>query len=339
MNGRRRCVFFLAIFLFFLPLAVNVCLAGYDIEIQTTLTSDGTRGNRLADETTGTYQFDYGNDASVAFTLPFSFPFFSSSHTGLIADSDGNIWFSGLGSGPRIAVWNTDLNSYYHGGIFVEAKTSPARVVIQWQTETAKLAGYGQLNTFEAVLYADGQIQLNYPTIAATSTSDAGSGLSDGAAWVSLPAAVPALAGSSLVLTPTDGGSGDQCSDGSLTDTDGDGTADLCDDDDDGDGVLDSDDAFPLDPNETTDTDGDGVGDGGDDDIDGDGITNAWEELYGLDSYAADALDDQDGDGLNNLLEYKNGFDPTNSDTDGDGATDKQEWISRKIIPALNILK
>jgi hypothetical protein len=44
-------------------------------------------------------------------------------------------------------------------------------------------------------------------------------------------------------------------------DTDGDGTANASDTDDDGDGVLDTADAFPLDPNASSDTDSDGIAD------------------------------------------------------------------------------
>ena len=42
--------------------------------------------------------------------------------------------------------------------------------------------------------------------------------------------------------------------------------------DDDGDGIPDTEDAFPLDPDETTDSDGDGIGNNEDDDDDGDGF-------------------------------------------------------------------
>ncbi|GAA4885990.1 S8 family serine peptidase [Ferrimonas pelagia] len=44
--------------------------------------------------------------------------------------------------------------------------------------------------------------------------------------------------------------------------------------DTDGDGVLDGDDAFPLDPNESQDSNGNGIGDNSDPDIDGDGVAN-----------------------------------------------------------------
>ena len=61
------------------------------------------------------------------------------------------------------------------------------------------------------------------------------------------------------------------------SDTDGDGICDTLDTDSDGDGVIDSEDDFPYDQNETTDTDGDGVGDNSDDDLDGDGWNNSAE--------------------------------------------------------------
>ena len=51
----------------------------------------------------------------------------------------------------------------------------------------------------------------------------------------------------------------------------------LSDVDSDGDGVLDSQDAFPHDPNESVDTDGDGIGNNADTDDDGDGASDADE--------------------------------------------------------------
>ena len=74
-------------------------------------------------------------------------------------------------------------------------------------------------------------------------------------------------------------------------DTDADGLGDVCDGDDDGDGVLDSNDAFPLDVNESVDTDGDGTGNNADFDDDGDGT---------LDLIDAFPLDPQENTDLNN---------------------------------------
>jgi beta-glucanase (GH16 family) len=98
--------------------------------------------------------------------------------------------------------------------------------------------------------------------------------------------------------------------------------------DSDGDGIPDSDDAFPLDPNESLDTDGDGVGDNADSDDDGDGVpdysdafpTNPEETLdTDGDGVGNNADSDDDGDGV---PDYGDAF-PTNPgeslDTDGDG--------------------
>ncbi|MDB4322133.1 S8 family serine peptidase [bacterium] len=58
----------------------------------------------------------------------------------------------------------------------------------------------------------------------------------------------------------------------SLPDLDGDGLADVVDQDDDGDNVLDSEDAFPRNSEESTDNDGDNIGDNEDVDDDNDGV-------------------------------------------------------------------
>ena len=69
------------------------------------------------------------------------------------------------------------------------------------------------------------------------------------------------------------------------TDVDNDGIPNDEDDDDDGDGFLDTEDAFPLDPNEFRDTDGDGYGDASDNDIDGDGYLNTTETASNSDPF------------------------------------------------------
>ena len=48
--------------------------------------------------------------------------------------------------------------------------------------------------------------------------------------------------------------------------------------DDDNDGVLDIDDMFPCDPNQSADNDLDGIGDGDDIDDDNDGILDVYED-------------------------------------------------------------
>ena len=112
----------------------------------------------------------------------------------------------------------------------------------------------------------------------------------------------------------------DECNDSIIEETDSDG-----------DGVLDKDDAFPNDPNETTDTDGDGVGDNGDafpndpsetTDTDGDGVgDNADAYPNDPDRWEEEPVD-TDGDGV---LDKDDAFpnDPNETtDTDGDGVGD-----------------
>ncbi len=104
--------------------------------------------------------------------------------------------------------------------------------------------------------------------------------------------------------------------------------------DSDGDGVVDSEDAFPNDPNETTDTDGDGVGDNGDafpndatetTDTDGDGVgDNADAFPQDPNKWDPDPVD-SDGDGV---VDSEDAFpnDPTETaDTDGDGVGDNAD--------------
>ncbi len=64
--------------------------------------------------------------------------------------------------------------------------------------------------------------------------------------------------------------------------------------DSDGDGVVDSNDAFPTDPNESVDTDGDGIGNNADADDDGDGMPDSYEIANGLNSLVNDASGDID---------------------------------------------
>jgi len=103
--------------------------------------------------------------------------------------------------------------------------------------------------------------------------------------------------------------------------------------DTDGDGMLDSSDAFPLDPSEWSDTDNDGVGDNGDDlpydsnetvDTDGDGIGDNADEFPN----DANETVDTDGDGIgDNADEFPNDANET-KDTDGDGYGDNLDDVN-----------
>ena len=114
-------------------------------------------------------------------------------------------------------------------------------------------------------------------------------------------------------------------------DHDDDGQPDFCDPDDDGDG-------WSTRTEGTVDTDRDGHPDYLDDDSDGDGVLDRDEPLADSDCDGTrDRLDDDDaggpcgdadGDGLTNDDERACGADPTQPDTDGDGALDGNESCS-----------
>jgi len=109
-------------------------------------------------------------------------------------------------------------------------------------------------------------------------------------------------------------------------DTDGDGIVNTIDDDDDNDGVLDVNDSFSLDENESIDTDNDGIGDNADTDDDNDGVldvddinrTNPHSDTDGdgIDDLIEGVLD-SDGDGISDALESNS------TDTDSDGVPDQ----------------
>ena len=100
-------------------------------------------------------------------------------------------------------------------------------------------------------------------------------------------------------------------------DTDADGICDLLDTDTDGDGVIDSEDAFPEDPDETTDSDGDGIGDNSDNDLDNDGWNNSDEVNCATDPMdGSDFPDDFDNDTLCDLID---------TDDDNDGYLDTDD--------------
>ena len=95
-------------------------------------------------------------------------------------------------------------------------------------------------------------------------------------------------------------------------DTDGDYIGNNADTDDDNDGVLDVDDAFSLDATESVDTDGDGIGNNADTDDDDDGVLDV-DDAFPLD--ASEYLD-TDNDGIGNKAD---------TDDDNDGISDSDE--------------
>lgn len=119
-----------------------------------------------------------------------------------------------------------------------------------------------------------------------------------------------------------------------VQDTDHDGIPNDKDSDDDGDGVLDTEDAFPLNPNEQYDTDGDGIGNNADPDDDNDGVPDKFDDMpldpnetldTDKDGIGNNADTDDDGDGLSDIAEENLGTNPIKADTDGDGVNDKED--------------
>lgn len=175
-----------------------------------------TTASRLQAETAG-YAFNYGDEDKVVYSLPWSFLYYGQSYSQIVADSNGNVWFAPADpdnlpntfdlttTGPVIAAWNSDLTSYSYGGVFVEHKTSPERVVVEWQVETFASQSSAKLNKIQAVLYQDGRVQLNYGPFGDIAGTDAGSGLSKGdgvevSNVTQLFDAVPGLQGRSFLV-------------------------------------------------------------------------------------------------------------------------------------------
>ncbi len=177
----------------------------------------GTYADRLKTRTTD-YDYRYGDEQSFTYSLPWLFTFYGQAYGQITVDTNGNIWFANsspvhsfdlinTGKGPVIAAWNNDLNSTYYGGAFVQRITSPDCVVVEWLTETYDDAGFNRLNNFEAVLYPDGKIRLDYKSFDQTTNKDFGSGVSlnDGTHYVEVANAAGGVynfTGKSLLLTP-----------------------------------------------------------------------------------------------------------------------------------------
>ena len=149
---------------------------------------DGTDANRL-NSPTADYDYAYGDEASVTYTLPWQFNFYGQSYSQINIDTNGYVWFGAAGSasplnlaanghGPVIAAWNNSLSSYFYGGVFVQHKTNPERVVIEWQTETYSDEGYNIPNDLEIVLFPSGAIRTDYKSFTTTTGNDFDSGIS-----------------------------------------------------------------------------------------------------------------------------------------------------------------
>ena len=178
---------------------------------------DGTNAN-TNNAPTADYAYTYGDEATVVYNLPWALTFYGQSYNSITADTNGNVWFTASGpansfnlttntTGPVIAAWNTDLSSDFYGGVFIQHKTNPERIVIEWQAETYFDEAGNLLNDFEVVLYPNNTIRLDYNYFNSAEPQDFGSGLSlgNGATSISLSSLYGnayTLAGRSFQFSP-----------------------------------------------------------------------------------------------------------------------------------------
>jgi len=124
---------------------------------------------------------------------------------------------------------------------------------------------------------------------------------------------------------------------------DGDTFGDSCDNDDDNDSVLDQNDAFRFNPNESVDTDSDNIGNNADTDDDNDGFSDTTEMADGSDPLnpvstpeICDGADNDLNDGVDENFTDSDGdgmADCVDPDDDNDGAADAEDNCSLTFNP------
>lgn len=185
-------------------LPVSMAVAATDGIYQLSEISHTWDGTDAVFPATPTADYDalLGDDVVLTYTLPASFSgftFYRQPYTQITVDTNGSIWFSNVVSayafslgitakGPVVSPWNNDLSSYGYGGVYIQHKSNPERVVVEWQTETWSDEGGFLPNSFEAVLFPDGTIRFDYQIFSAANAADFGSGISqdDGSHYLSL---------------------------------------------------------------------------------------------------------------------------------------------------------
>jgi hypothetical protein len=177
---------------------------------------DGTDAT-LMTTPTAVYDHTYGDESSLVYNLPWPFVFYGQTYNRITVDTNGNIWFGSSnsahsftlahsGRGPVISVWNNDLSSYFHGGVFVQSKNNPERIVVEWKAESYADEGLHWPASFETVLYRNGIIRFDYGSFFTENVKDFGSGISsdDGVHYMGITANygnVFTLAGRSFQFT------------------------------------------------------------------------------------------------------------------------------------------
>lgn len=189
---KKFCVLIISFFLLALPSSSAFAATdGFYSLSEVPQVWDGTDANRLK-AVSADYGYTYGDESAFTYTLPWTFLFYGQSFNQINVDTNGNIWFAAAGGashsfnlaatgrGPVISAWNNDLSSYYYGGAFVQHKTDPERVVIEWQAETYTEEGYSRINDCEVVIFPSGTIRYDYKTFSSQFGADFGTGISNG---------------------------------------------------------------------------------------------------------------------------------------------------------------
>ncbi|MCI0635025.1 MAG: hypothetical protein L0206_14090, partial [Actinobacteria bacterium] len=117
-----------------------------------------------------------GDDDTTEVALPFAFPFFGVDYASIHVNSDGNITLGSgdsastprdaarhIGGAPRISILLADLDPGSDGE--VRALVEADRVTVTW--DGVPQFGVEDANSFQAVLRADGSVDLNYGSVAA----------------------------------------------------------------------------------------------------------------------------------------------------------------------------
>ncbi len=138
-----------------------------------------------------------GDDDYAAITLPFTFPFYGQDKTSMLVSSNGYITFGGDGDdysndpipdsaepNDLIAVFWDDLNPLSSGEVYYYHDAANNRSIVEWYN-VPLYPSSGSL-TFEAIIYPDGRILLQYNTMSGSLTG-ATIGIENSDASVGLP--------------------------------------------------------------------------------------------------------------------------------------------------------
>jgi hypothetical protein len=147
-----------------------------------------------------------GNNSAALVNLPFPFPFYGSNKTAVRISTNGYLSFIGA-YGPSdqpyssnapiptrnapdqlIAPFWDDLNVTSPGQTDTYHDVANDRFIVQWTNATRSTGGGSGSYTFQAVLYANGEIAFNYSQMTGV-TNSATIGIEDGTGTVGLPVA------------------------------------------------------------------------------------------------------------------------------------------------------